>query len=219
MASGAVIGSASAMIVDDDGGWRKETKDDNDELAEAVVEEVRAFGKRKESPPPEDEKPRVIDAPFAEGLVASAQLKTETVYRGVVGRKIDMRVERVETACKKRKLEEREAQKMEWGEWPRAAQRKRDLAVYADDRELNDEQKAKDRWNDPAAAFLTRKARKGPKKPLYSGPPPPPNRFGIRPGYRWDGVDRGNGYEKKIQKQNECKRTDLESYQWSVDDM
>ena len=34
-------------------------------------------------------------------------------------------------------------------------EKKRDLAIYADDKELNEELRAKERWNDPAAAFLT----------------------------------------------------------------
>ncbi|KAI5118496.1 hypothetical protein M0805_003996 [Coniferiporia weirii] len=161
-----------------------------------------------------------------------ARLAQETVYRDASGRKIDTKAERAEAARKKREREELEARKMEWGKGvvqreDEARRReqllqesRRDLAVYADDRELNEEQKAKERWNDPAMAFLTKKRSKGPKKPEYAGPPPPPNRFGIKPGYRWDGVDRGNGFEKKLfQKQNERKRTGLESYQWSVDDM
>ena len=84
------------------------------------------------------------------------------------------------------------------------------LSRYADDTELNEEQKARERWNDPAAAFLTvsklscafelppsfvptqKRTLKGPRKPTYNGPTPPPNRFGIKPGYRWDGVGAFN---------------------------
>jgi len=156
----------------------------------------------------------------------------ETIHRDQSGRKIDMKAAKAEAARKKREAEEREAQKMEWGKGlvQREEQEKRKLelekqktrgfARYADDKDLNEELKAQDRWNDPAAAFLTKKTSKGPRKPQYSGPPPPPNRFGIKPGYRWDGVDRGNGFEKKVfQHANERKRKGLESYQWGAEDM
>ncbi|KAI0350897.1 hypothetical protein OH77DRAFT_1430518 [Trametes cingulata] len=168
----------------------------------------------------------------AEEAAAERAAAQETVYRDASGRKVDIAAERAEAARLKREREEKEAKKMEWGKGlvqreeaekrrkEEEAMRSRAFARTADDAELNEELRAQERWNDPAAAFLTKKKSKGPRKPEYTGPPPPPNRFGIKPGYRWDGVDRSNGFEKKyFQKQNEKRRRGAESYEWSVDDM
>lgn len=80
-----------------------------------------------------------------------------------------------------------------------------------------------DRWNDPAANFLTTKkksASSAPRMPRYQGPSPAPNRFGIPPGYRWDGVDRGNGFEKIYsQRGNELKMRKQEAHNFNVEEM
>ncbi|CAL1699776.1 unnamed protein product [Somion occarium] len=160
------------------------------------------------------------------------EVAQETIYRDTSGRRIDTAAERAEAARLKREKEEKEAKKMEWGKGlvqreEADKRRKEEKALKgkgfsrtAEDVEMNLELKAQERWNDPMAAFITKKRSKGPRKPEYTGPPPPPNRFGIKPGYRWDGVDRGTGFEKKLfQRQNERKRRGAESYSWSVDEM
>lgn len=156
----------------------------------------------------------------------------ETIYRDASGRIINVAMKRAE-ARKKAEEEaakaaaEIEAQK---GDVQRAqqAQRREELAEakflpvarYADDTDLNDELKEKDRWNDPAAQFLTKKkqGKSVTGKPLYAGPAMP-NRYGIRPGYRWDGVDRGNGFEKEyFAAQNRRKNLKELDYAWQMDE-
>ena len=68
------------------------------------------------------------------------------------------------------------------------------LSRYTDDVEMNEELKERERWNDPASQFLTRAGKSVGGKSLYQGPAMP-NRYGIRPGHRWDGVNRGMGFE------------------------
>lgn len=123
---------------------------------------------------------------------------------------MDRVAEKIEAAAAKRREIEKQERQMEWGKGlvqreEEQARKKRmeeekfkPLARYKDDEELNEELKDRERWNDPAAMFLTgvKKSKKAaPKFPLYQGSFPP-NRYNIRPGYRWDGVDRSNGFEK-----------------------
>ena len=88
--------------------------------------------------------------------------------------------------------------------------------------EMNDELKEKERWNDPAAQFLVRKeGGKGKSgkwtKQVYRGAAAP-NRYGIRPGYRWDGVDRGNGWEnERFKALNRVARNKELDYAWQED--
>ncbi len=156
----------------------------------------------------------------------------ETVYRDATGRRIDISMRRAEArreadAAAAKEKAEKEAQ---LGDVQLAlkAQRKEaleearfmPLARTIDDEDLNRELKSQQRWNDPAAMFLTPESEKRSVsgKPVYKGAAPP-NRYGIRPGYRWDGVDRGNGWEaERFKAQNRRGRLKELDFAWQTDE-
>lgn len=99
------------------------------------------------------------------------------------------------------------------------------LARYAGDHDLERHLKDQDRIGDPMLEYI-RSKRKETKvkervkeKPIYQGLFPD-NRFNIRPGYRWDGVDRSNGYEKRFfEAVNAREAMQEEAYRYSTEDM
>ena len=98
------------------------------------------------------------------------------------------------------------------------------LARFADDEDLERMLKRKQREGDSLGQYMTKKKAKSadgkPVRPTYKGPQPPSNRFGIPPGYRWDGVDRSSGFEKMyFEKKNKAVAIQSEAYKWSVSDM
>lgn len=169
---------------------------------------------------------------FEEEAATGAGGKGETVYRDATGRRIDVEMKKAEARRKaeeeaKRKKDEAEAAKGDVQRAMKEAQRERlkdaksmTVARYKDDVEMNEELKQAGRWNDPAAGFLEKK-KKGKSvtgRPLYQGSFEQ-NRYGIRPGHRWDGVDRGNGFERKWWDARNRKRDhqNLE-YAWEMDE-
>ncbi|CDI75490.1 GJ23850, related [Eimeria praecox] len=121
---------------------------------------------------------------------------------------------------RKRHRERGPAPVLEWGaglkqkEDKKARQReeekiaKQPFARYDIDEEADAELRARERWDDPlnrAPSFKKSlqeqqngKAEGANKIERPTCPhDAPPNRFGIKPGYRWDGVVRGNGFEEE----------------------
>ncbi|KAI9031537.1 Pre-mRNA-splicing factor of RES complex-domain-containing protein [Phycomyces nitens] len=164
----------------------------------------------------------------------------ETIYRDATGRKVDPKIKKAEEARAKKEADERESRRMEWGkglvqreeaqaELKRLKEEKdKPLARiyllhfrYVDDEDYNQGLKDRDRWNDPAAGFLTKKSKgkTSVSRPSYKGPWKP-NRFMIPPGYRWDGVDRSNGFEDTfLLHLNQKKSMAAEAHAWSTEDM
>ncbi|KAL1303370.1 hypothetical protein AAFC00_006767 [Neodothiora populina] len=159
----------------------------------------------------------------------------ETIYRDASGRIINVAMKRAELRRQAEEEERKKAEELEnrKGDVQRREKEARQkelanakglgVARYADDKGLNNELKERERWNDPALQFLsTKSGGKGGKstkgKKTYVGAFEP-NRYGIRPGYRWDGVDRSIGFEKKWfeARNNQQNIKDLK-YAWQMDE-
>ncbi|XP_065646933.1 BUD13 homolog isoform X2 [Hydra vulgaris] len=158
----------------------------------------------------------------------------QTIYRDQKsGKKIDLKAEEI-----KKKLQEEEKMKelKKYAEWGKGVTQEKDyqqklkddvkemqkpLARYKDDKDLDDLLRNKSRDEDPMLNYIIKsKSKNKLQKPKYNGPTPPPNRFNIWPGYRYDGVDRSNGFEKRrFMEISKRKSFETEKYKWSVEDM
>ncbi|RKP33280.1 Pre-mRNA-splicing factor of RES complex-domain-containing protein, partial [Dimargaris cristalligena] len=154
-----------------------------------------------------------------------------TVYRSRTGRVQDPAELASEARAKQARETARQQQQKEWNrgvvqnrERRAAAQRFTEesqlpLARYKDDQAYNAELRDQSRWNDPAAAFMAKKGKQKTRRPVYEGPPGLSNRFNIKPGFRWDGVDRSNGFEKEyFLRQNSRIASAAKDYAYSTED-
>lgn len=160
----------------------------------------------------------------------------ETVFRDKSGRKRDLKLERLEQRRKAEKASERDELYAQWGKGLAQSRQQQQnvedaikemqkpLARYIDDEDLDQMLREQEREGDPMANFIRKNKAKENKnkrvRPRYTGIAPPPNRFNIWPGYRWDGVDRSNGFEQKRFSRLASKKAVEElAYKWSVEDM
>ncbi|XP_063058719.1 BUD13 homolog [Engraulis encrasicolus] len=163
----------------------------------------------------------------------------QTIFRDKSsGKRRDLDAEREEQSRKAGVKAERDEKYAQWGKGLAQSQMQQQnvedalkeaekpLARHRDDEELDRMLREQEREGDPMAAMLRKKKAKDAQlkgikeKPRYKGPQPPPNRFNIMPGYRWDGVDRSNGFEQKRYSRIADKQAVQDiAYQWSVEDM
>lgn len=161
----------------------------------------------------------------------------EVVIRDRRGRNKEFELE---LEGERRKAEAEEARKKEYDRWGKGLKQIDDLekryqehmheaskplARMADDQDLQDHLRNQERLDDPMLDYMRRKKQDEKRKKGYVEMPKylgqfPDNRFNIAPGYRWDGVDRSNGYEKKyFMMVNSKKSLEEEAYRYSTEDM
>jgi hypothetical protein len=176
----------------------------------------------------------VVDPPSSLRAADAGELGAgaETVYRDKHGRKLDYLTEMMKGQEGKGS---KESNAPAWGgglkqqqldDEQRAYMRReaaKPFARYADDADLDEHMRHTERWGDPLVGRTggdKARAAAAALRPKYRGPAPPPNRFGIQPGHRWDGVDRSNGFEKDFFKmQANASLRKQAAHMWSTEDM
>ncbi|XP_014260049.1 BUD13 homolog [Cimex lectularius] len=173
--------------------------------------------------------------------VALGQSAATVVRDRKTGLKRDLEKEQEENKEKSARAEARKEKYDKWGKGLKQLREQEErradtlhemakpLARYKDDEDLDKFLRARERDGDPMLDYIRKhqaeshdvidltSSSSGRKK--YNGVFNP-NRFGIAPGYRWDGVDRSNGYEQKwFETKSAIKAGEEEVYKWSVEDM
>jgi pre-mRNA-splicing factor CWC26 len=157
----------------------------------------------------------------------------ETIYRDKSGRRVDKstwttgpEVDKLEQQrllnTGKVQMDQEKARTLDF-----AKLQKSSFARHTDDAGLEALRKSAIRAGDPMASATVAQKQDdnmqqpgAPLRPVYKGPAAKANRYAIRPGFRWDGVDRGNGFEDKLlAKRYSTDHQKEKSYRWSTADM
>ncbi|XP_050479861.1 BUD13 homolog [Bombus huntii] len=157
------------------------------------------------------------------------------IVRDKTGKKRNLEAEAIEERERQKRQAELDEKYAKWGRGLKQVEDREEklkddlyemskpLARYADDTDLDKMLREQEREGDPMLEYIKQKqikeGKRKPDRPKYEGSFMP-NRFGIKPGHRWDGVDRSNGYEKRwFEAQNAKIARQEEAYKWSTSDM
>ncbi|GEQ71763.1 hypothetical protein JCM33374_g5449 [Metschnikowia sp. JCM 33374] len=141
--------------------------------------------------------------------------RPNTIYRDSSGKIIDLQVKRDEIKTRNKENARREVlekdrintgdlDKLKREEETSRLARATRFDYSKNDKEYTDHMSRKERFDDPLAGRLgsSSEAHEEPTsatgRPVYSGGPQPENRFKIKAGHFWDGIDRGNGFEDRL---------------------